>query len=71
VNVIVTKQVLGVMVLYRVLVMPWRVAFDIPATGAALPWEAFMSLCFAADVVMHFLTGYIEDGSDTPVLQQR
>jgi hypothetical protein len=59
------------MILYRVLVMPWRVAFDAPATGAALPWEAFMSLCFAADVVLRFMTGFIEEGSDTPVLQQR
>jgi hypothetical protein len=71
VDVCTTEQVLVLMILYRVLVMPWRVAFDIPATGAALPWEAFMSLCFAADVVMHFLTGYTEDGSDMPVLQQR
>ncbi|KAG5185722.1 hypothetical protein JKP88DRAFT_311556 [Tribonema minus] len=65
------SQIVGCAVVYRVLVVPWRVAFAAPSAGACFAWEAAIAALCAADIVARFATGRRDGDTDVLVVDHK
>eukprot|EP00611_Tribonema_gayanum_P012571 TRINITY_DN23193_c0_g1_i1.p1 TRINITY_DN23193_c0_g1~~TRINITY_DN23193_c0_g1_i1.p1 ORF type:complete len:409 (-),score=94.10 TRINITY_DN23193_c0_g1_i1:701-1927(-) len=68
---LVWDNIIGCAVVYRVLVVPWRVAFATPSTGACFAWEAAIAALCAADVAARFATGRRDGDTDILVVDHK
>lgn len=51
----------ALLIIYTILVLPWRIGFDQDAVGAALVFEYGVDCCFAIDCVLCFFTGFYSE----------
>lgn len=51
-----------ILIIYQTLVTPYRICFDVPATGFYFYLEAIMDLIFLIDIVISFNSGFYEKG---------
>jgi len=51
----------GVLIVYSVLIIPWRIGFDVDATGLIAIFDICVDCCFAVDMFMCFWTAYTEE----------
>jgi len=52
---------IALMIIYSVLVIPWRIGFSQEATGGALVLEVVIDSFFVLDILLTFLTGFYDD----------
>jgi len=51
---------LAAMILYSVTTVPWRIAFNVDATGAWLALDSVVDVFFFFDILVSFRTGYMD-----------
>lgn len=51
----------GIMIVYSMILIPWRIAFKQDATGAWLTFDYFVDGVFGADILLCFNTAYYEE----------
>lgn len=51
----------GVMIVYSMVLIPWRIAFKQDAGGAMLSFDYFVDGVFGADILLCFNTAYYEE----------
>ncbi|CAM9875420.1 unnamed protein product [Discosporangium mesarthrocarpum] len=52
---------IGALIIYSVVVIPWRTAFNQQAEGTMLVMEATIDACFTVDIILTFLSAYFEE----------
>jgi voltage-gated potassium channel Kch len=52
----------GVLIVYSVIIVPWRLAFEEPASGAMVGLDSFVDCAFGVDIVLTFFTSYMHKG---------
>jgi hypothetical protein len=52
---------IALIIIYSVLVIPWRIGFSQEATGSAFLVEVIIDCCFVIDIILTFLTGFYDD----------
>eukprot|EP00520_Triparma_pacifica_P010490 CAMPEP_0118669356 /NCGR_PEP_ID=MMETSP0785-20121206/20852_1 /TAXON_ID=91992 /ORGANISM="Bolidomonas pacifica, Strain CCMP 1866" /LENGTH=223 /DNA_ID=CAMNT_0006564023 /DNA_START=83 /DNA_END=752 /DNA_ORIENTATION=- len=51
----------GILIVYSVCLIPWRIGFEVEATGAILYFDYCVDICFAFDMILCFFTAYYEE----------
>jgi len=52
---------IAALIVYSVIVVPYRIGFDQPAVKGMLVFELLIDLCFGIDIIMNFRLGYYRD----------
>jgi hypothetical protein len=57
----------GVLIVYSVVVVPYRIAFAVDATGVLFAFDVIVDVMFAFDMVLGFMTAYVDAETVTMV----
>ncbi|CAM9091840.1 unnamed protein product, partial [Chrysoparadoxa australica] len=63
------NRAVTLMVLYTVIMTPWRIAFNTQGNGMGIAIEVMIEACYWMDLVLGFLTGYLDDGVEVTNLE--
>ena len=51
----------GILIVYSVMIIPWRIGFEVEATGLILIFDYMVDICFAFDMTFCFFTGIYDE----------
>lgn len=51
----------GFLILYSVVVIPWRIAYEQRAEGGVLVFEIVQDICFGIDMLLSLVTAYVQE----------
>ena len=61
----------GLIVVFAVLIVPWKVGFNVPSTNMWIGLDIFADSIFLIDMILTFNTGYFEDAAEEVYISAR